>query len=358
MSTTNRLWQENWTQTRERFAAWWHGKGLLLSIEAPADQPHEPIAEPEKPALLEQTWLDPVYRVRKAEFDLSRTFFGGEAFPYFDAHLGPGNLATFLGSEPRFAEDTVWYEPCTDCLDGPLQFTPDNVWFQRQLVILQEGIRVSDGRFLVGMPDLIENMDTLASLRGSIPLMMDLINCPDVVAHKINEINHCYFDVFTRFYDVIRDEWDGNAFSAFKIWGPGKTAKLQCDASAMFSPQMFADLVVPALTEQCQWLDYSLYHLDGTQALKHLDQLLAIEPLNAIEWTPQAGIETGGSPRWYDLYRKILQAGKSVEAILVEPHEIIPLLDAVGPKGLLITATATSERQARDIVAQVERDYR
>ena len=42
------------------------------------------------------------------------------------------------------------------------------------------------------------------------------------------------------------------------------------DASAMFSTPMFRRFVAPALTAQCEWLDYSLYHLDGTQAVHHL----------------------------------------------------------------------------------------
>ena len=68
-----------------------------------------------------------------------------------------------------------------------------------------------------------------------------------------------------------------STFGAFGIWAPGKTAKLQCDASAMFSPDMFQRFVVPSLTEQCEWLDYSMYHLDGSQAMCHLDALLGID---------------------------------------------------------------------------------
>ena len=119
-------------------------------------------------------------------------------------------------------------------------------------------------------------------------------------------------------YDLIKDEWGGNVYTAFSIWGPGRTGKVQCDASAMFSTRVFERLVAPALGEQCRWLDYSLYHLDGTQAMHHVDHLLAIDALNAIEWTPQAGIEGGGSPRWYDLYRRILAGGKGVQAVGVQ----------------------------------------
>ena len=38
----------------------------------------------------------------------------------------------------------------------------------------------------------------------------------------------------------------------------------------------------PGLTEQCQWLDWSIYHLDGEHAMCHLDALLEIDALDAI----------------------------------------------------------------------------
>ena len=124
--------------------------------------------------------------------------------------------------------------------------------------------------------------------------------------------------------------------------------------SAMFSPDMFARFMVPSLAEQCEWLDHSVYHLDGTQAACHLDHLLGIEALDAIEWTPQAGIETGGSPRWYDLYKRILSAGKSLQVIGVNPGEIIPLLDAIGGKGVYILGNFKTEREIEEIAAKVE----
>jgi hypothetical protein len=117
---------------------------------------------------------------------------------------------------------------------------------------------------------------------------------------------------------------------------------------------MFADFVVPALDEQCARLDYTLYHLDGTHAIPHLDSLLAIDALDAIEWTPQVSIPQGGDPLWFDMYRKILDAGKSVQAIGVRPHEVIPLLEAVGPNGLYIMVNADSEAEARAVVEAAE----
>ncbi|MGQ9848655.1 MAG: hypothetical protein ACUVSU_01255 [Aggregatilineaceae bacterium] len=372
-SPWDQLWKADWDVTRERYIAWWRHEGLVLHVLAPRDNVPGSIEHQQAPffyllsgldtlasypdqTALQQAWLDPEGRARRAEQYLQGIYFGGEAFPFYDTHLGPGNLATFLGAEPEFALDTVWYHPCIDDLEAypPLRFDPQNPWFLRQQAILEEGVRLSQGRFHVAMPDLVENLDILAALRDPQNLLIDLIERPEQVQERIAEINQVYFQVFERFFAIIRDPWGGNVFSAFCIWGPGKTAKVQCDAAAMISPRMFRRFVVPALAEQCAWLDYSLYHLDGTQAIPHLDALLEIEALDAIEWTPQVSLPQGGDSMWYDLYRRILAAGKSVQAIDVRPHEVIPLLEAVGPQGMFVMVNASSEAEAQALVEAVE----
>jgi hypothetical protein len=92
-----------------------------------------------------------------------------------------------------------------------------------------------------------------------------------------------------------------------------------------------------------------MFHLDGSQAMVHLDSLLSIDSLDAIEWTPEPGQPNGGDPHWYDLYRKIKTAGKSVQAIDVQPNQIIPLIDAVGPEGLYILANFQTLEEAQGI---------
>ena len=355
------MWKSNWDQSRSRFINWWNHDGLLVGMWGAPDvgrAVHEAVAAPARPATLEERYCNAAFRAAENHHRLSRSIFPLDVLPSATTDLGPGSLALFLGSRPGFAEDTVWFCPCIEEVAEPeklppLRFDPANPWWRITEDILRRCVEVAQGRYLVGCPDLIENFDVLSSLRGAQTLMMDMVERPEWVGEKIGELNQVWFAAYERIYDIIKLADGSSTFGAFYIWGPGKTAKLQCDASAMFSPRMYRRFVVPALTAQCEWLDHSLYHLDGTQAVPQLDALLEIAPLDAIEYTPQAGIETGGHKRWHDMYRRILAAGKSVQVVNVEPDEVLPLLEAIGRKGVYLLIQFKDEREAEKILERV-----
>jgi hypothetical protein len=284
-----------------------------------------------------------------------------DTLPLPDVNVGPGSLALLLGSEPGFSRETVWFEPCIDPVDPeshpPLRLDSANRWLGLHVDTLRECVELGRGKYLVGCPDLIENIDILAAMREPQCLLFDLVERPAWVEEKVREINEAFFEAYQRIYDVIRLPDGSSAFDAFRLWAPGKVAKVQCDASAMFSPEMFAQFVLPALTQQCEWLDFSMFHLDGHQCIQHLDLLLGIEALDAIEWTPDPQVPGGGSPEWYPMYRRILQAGKSVQAIDIKADEVEPLLDAVGPQGMYILTEPLSPPEV-DRISEVASRYR
>jgi hypothetical protein len=361
MSNSMLTWKPNWDETRGHFEAWWRHEGLVLTTGwQPAEPPHERVPEPPPAPTVEASYADGAMRAWRQHHVLSRHRYQADTLPIADTMIGPGSLALFLGSEPGFSPETVWFEPCMMNVAEPeslppLRFNPESRWW----TITEETCRAcaerARGKYLVGCPDLVENVDIIAALRDPQTLMMDMIERPEWVEQKVAEINQAFFEAYQRIYDIVKLPDGSSSFVAFGLWGPGKTAKVQCDASAMFSPAMFRRFVVPALTAQCEWLDQSMFHLDGTQCLCHLDILLEIEPLDAVEWTPQAGIEGGGHRRWYDVYRRILAAGKSVQAIGVKADEVEPLLDAVGPRGMYIMTWPQSGREVESILNVLQR---
>ena len=124
----------------------------------------------------------------------------------------------------------------------------------------------------------------------------------------------------------------------------------------MISPQMFNEFCFQDILSCCDYVDYSLYHLDGPDAVKHLPKILSVESLTAVQW-----IQGAGKPfpsKWLDLLKSIQRAGKSVQVVYRGTHggeadlfhEIEALCNHLDPTKLFIIATVDSINKAQNIV--------
>ena len=348
--------EPDWDAAKERWSAWWDRhptRGPLLSIRAPRERTM--LREGSEPAArgTMSWWLDVDEVLRRDEAAMASTVYIGEAFPFTSACLGPGSMGTFLGAEPQFADATVWYEPCyTDVRDAVLKFDRSSRWWRWTLDFTRQAIERARGRYLVAMPDLIENLDTLAALLGTEELLCHLVDHAEEVHRLQQQLLPLWFQAYDGIYDMIRDPDGGVSWLGFMAWAPGRLAKVQCDFSAMISEDMFGEFVLPYLTEQCDMLDYTLYHLDGPEAVRHLDHLLSIESLDCIQWTPGAGTASGGDPCWDDIYRRTLDAGKLIHAGM-PPAEVLPFVTRFGRQSVYIVTSTSSEAEAKQLIMEV-----
>ena len=263
---------------------------------------------------MEDKYQNPQRIVDRYRYFCQTHAFLGESFPNLNIDFGPGSLASYLGSEIGFKEDTVWFNKCLDGWDGvpKLTFDPENKWFKKHLQLAKDCQALAGDDFYVDMPDLMENIDVLASLRGAQDILFDLLDEPEMIGERIQEVTDIYYEYYDRFYDVIKDEEGGNAYTVFQIWGPGRTVKLQCDFSAMMSPEDFRKYIQPSLRSQSENVDHVLYHLDGPAAIKHMDALMEIDGIDALQWTSGDAGPDGTLPDWDVIYDKAIAAGKSI----------------------------------------------
>ena len=260
---------------------------------------------------MEDKYQNPQRIVDRYRYFCQTHAFLGESFPNLNIDFGPGSLASYLGSEIGFKEDTVWFNKCLDGWDGvpKLTFDPENKWFKKHLQLAKDCQALAGDDFYV---DIMENIDVLASLRGAQDILFDLLDEPEMIGERIQEVTDIYYEYYDRFYDVIKDEEGGNAYTVFQIWGPGRTVKLQCDFSAMMSPEDFRKYIQPSLRSQSENVDHVLYHLDGPAAIKHMDALMEIEGIDALQWTSGDAGPDGTLPDWDVIYDKAIAAGKSI----------------------------------------------
>jgi 5-methyltetrahydrofolate--homocysteine methyltransferase len=296
----------------------------------------------EKPADIKNFYLDPVYRAGAYRDYCETHYFMADAYPNLGADIGPGSMALYLGGEPRFSPATVWFE---ECLDGAEQFpklayNENNKWWVLHRQIMAKLNELAKGDFLVNIPDMMENLDILSAMRGPQDMCFEMVDSYDEVKAGVKIIDSIYFKYYDWFYEHLKEADGTSSFTAFNVLGQGRVAKIQCDFSAMLGPDMFRDFVQPSLRKQCRSLKYSIYHLDGPDAIKHLDALMEIEELDALQWTCGAGKPDGASTQWYSIYDKVRAAGKSLW-IMIEDGSVQDwadntqrILDKYGSRGI------------------------
>ena len=350
-----KTWKSNLEETKQRYINWWNHKGIILNMWEHFQegvQPHAEITPPAPAKDLSQKWFDPQWRAEYLDWYVAHSSLKADILPVANTQLGPGSLAAILGGVFEGGEDTIWIHPNPDFTDE-IVFNPEHPNWILHKELLKACKAKANGHYFVGMPDLMEGLDVLAALKGTDRVLLDTVMQPEILEQQMQQINDIYFKVFDELYDIIR-EGDEMAFCYFSSWAPGKMSKLQSDISTMISQDDYRRFVQPFIREQCQKIDYTLYHLDGVGAMHHLPALLEIEELNAIQWTPGVGEPQGGSPKWYDLYKKILAGGKSVMACWVTLDELKPLLDHIGVDGIHLEMDFHNEKEVEQAMRIVE----
>ncbi|MFQ3620673.1 MAG: hypothetical protein SNJ78_06985, partial [Spirochaetales bacterium] len=265
-------------------------------------------------------------------------------------NLGPGAFGVFLGAKPRFTENSVWYEELYTSVDeGDLTLELGKDWYQFTLDSLTQAKQISQGQYLVAFPDLVEGLDTLAALYGTSNILIALLEQPERIHALQRRATSLWFECMLPLYEVIKDDQGWSCFTIFDIWGPGPTIKLQCDLSAMLSPEMFDEFVVPYLKEQADRITSPIYHLDGVDAMVHLPSLLNIPSIKCIQWTPGAGKPDAGDPCWWDtIYKPVLDRGKCLHATMVAKN-VLPFVKRFGGRGVFLKTLVDSLQEGEEL---------
>lgn len=350
---------QNYDYVKKRYIEFWNRENHdrpLISVFAAKDG-----AKPfsgKVPEKIQERWLDFDFVVKREIHTFKNTFYGGEAFPCLNPNLGPDFFGAMLRDlDVEFGESTSWsvhnVENWEDIPD--FCFEEKNRWWKLLNQITDYAVQECKGQYLIGLTDIHSGLDALTSMKGPEEVCIDLYDSPESIQKRLKQCCSVYKQMMRKCFDKLSQVQEGHS-NWSQLWHPEKEWYItSCDFSCLVSQNDFDTFVLPTLEFEWDMLDANFYHLDGVDALRHLDRLCNCEKLNGIQWVYGAGQPTARA--WKDVLCKIQESGKNIQVQIV-PEDIKELAEFLKPEGVHLFCYASSEDEARRIVKLLEDAYR
>lgn len=321
--------------SKKRYDAFWHNEiidrppvSIILNSENP-----KPLPKKQYNGLIDR-WLDIEFRAEREYINASNKIYYGDALPVVWPNMGPEIFSAWCGCGYEFGDTTAWSIPCISSWekDGDkATFNPENPLFKVTVKYTELLLEYATGNFIVGLTDFHPGGDHIAALRDPQNLAIDLIDNLVHVKEKLKNSYKEFFHVYDIFYAILK-----RAGMPISSWTPiihdGRFYIPSNDFSCMISKEMFDEIFLPGIIEECQFYEKSIYHLDGPGALRHLDSILEIKELDVIQWVCGAGAE--GYTKWVEVYRKIQNAGKGIQLIDIGIEDLSMIFETLRPEGV------------------------
>lgn len=297
-------------------------------------------------------WEDLETLKKIALHNFENTRYYADGFPSYFVNFGPGCLAAMIGGSYKLAPHTVWFEnqPLIEDFDALPEFLlhKDSPMYRLVDSFTKGFLEAGKAKLYTSITDIGGTYDVLAALRGTQDLLMDLYDSPQQVKEAVRRIQPLWKEYFLHYAKLLM-EGQGCMTSWQPIYSEKSYYPLQCDFSAMISPKMFEEFILPDLKYQTEYMERSIYHWDGPDEIPHLDHLLSLPRLTAIQWTAGDGNPDLTDECWFDNYRRIQAAGKSLVLLGGDPAGYEKLLNNISTKGLFVAAWADDHKQAQEI---------
>jgi hypothetical protein len=294
-----------------------------------------------------ERWLDTEYQAELKLAQLSNREFLGDTMPVAYPNLGPEIFSALYGCPIHFGDyGTSWSEPILK--DWPevdrIQRDWDSPYLHKLHEMTDALLETGKDKFITGMTDWHPGGDAIAAFRDPQNLAIDMLTHLPEVKALLTRLEADYFQVYDLFYNKLRAA--GQPISTWlSLICDGKYYVPSNDFSIMISSQMYDDVFLPGIIRECQFLDRSIYHLDGPGALRHLDSILGIPELDALQWVPGAG--NLGYHRWVEVYQRAQAADKAIQ-VTCNIDELDLVIETLDPHGVFLSLGGVPSREAAE----------
>ena len=353
-------YKKDWDITKKRFEALWNCELVdrcCISVKGWKNKStYQAPPEPKSLDDLKKYWLDGEYILKNELHKMEHTVYGGESFPMVWLNLGPGSqAASFKGVDYMLRNESVWFSPIPESEGLNIEENPESFIEKKTYELAEYYAQENKNRYIVSVPDSCGDLDALSHIRRSETLLLDMLLQPDDVIAAVSKIHKAWERILKTTFEIIKNGNDGgSAIGWLDTWAPGLHAQMQVDISVMISEEMYQTFGVPELTYQSEIIEYPLYHLDGFEQAKFIDQICSVEKLRMIQWT---NVDGQPSPiEFIPEMKRIQQHGKGVLARVHTVKEAEIIMKELSSKGLyvVIDQNVDSEDEVKQVIRMAE----
>ncbi|MEB2288277.1 MAG: hypothetical protein OZ934_09210 [Anaerolineae bacterium] len=302
---------------------------------------------------LKDRWFDAEFQVETFLKSVEGRRFHGETFPIFWPNLGPEVYAAFYGTTLEYGEVTSWSVPSVRAWDDMARLKLDmgNEYFTKLDEITRLALERLRGKALIGYTDLHPGVDCAAAWRDPQQFCIDLIESPDE-ARQLIDIAIGDFERIYDYYDAMLKAAGQPSGSWMGIPSFGRMHIPSCDFSSLISPRLFERFCLPVLQREVQTMTHNVFHVDGKGVARHLDMILSVPGVHAIQWVQGVG-DDQPIMQWVPLIKEI----QARAPVIVDLHqsELDDFMAAVEPEGIFLWIGTHSEEEELDLLKRVAR---
>jgi len=251
-------------------------------------------------------------------------------------------LPGIMGCKVRILSDNVMGEERNLSWEEALRvrFDAQNPWFLKYLELGRALAERSGGQFPVGHNADLGPTDMHAVLRSHSQAILDLTDEPEKSAELMARMGEIFCE-YTQTYWKTLPLFHGGYFDGqYSLWSPGPIARLQEDATAVYSPGLYRKFVQPVDRAMAQRFACAFMHLHSTSMFL-LDAFLEIEEIRCFEINNDVC-----GPPLAGMVPHFQKVQKARRPLLVRgsftPEELRLLLDSLEPRGLFLNIMVKS----------------
>lgn len=245
-------------------------------------------------------------------------------------------LCGMLGGSLRILPASILSEERTipwDVLEH-VRLDREKPWYLKYMTFAETLVRAAAGRFPVSHGTLIGPLDLMGMLRGHTRSILDFMEEPEKSEMFLWQIAEIFKGITEELWQRLPLFGGGYFDAQYQLWAPGSIVRLQEDAVAVLSPDLYRRFVQPVDRYLARQFECPFMHLHSTSMFL-LDLILEVEEIRCFE-VNNDDVAGGLTVKELVPYLQTIQrAGRS---LLIrgsfKPDEIRILMDSLATEGL------------------------